>query len=618
MTFRTRNLSLLIIDAVLVNLAIYSALLLRFDAHIPQNYINAYLGLAPLITIIALLYLYGFKLYARLWEYASINELLAIFSAISFTMITVVTLILTFSLPGLPRSIYLLSWLLMNVYIGVSRISWRIMRTYYLNGKPHQTRRALIVGAGDAGAILAREIRSNTQVNLKVIGFIDDDPSKQRMMLGGIPVLGNRKKIPGIVSSMEVDEIIIAMPSVPGNVVREIMELAQKTPARIRILPGIYQSTNRSIFSHIRDIQMEDLLRREPVRTDLKEISEYISGHTVMVTGAGGSIGSELCRQILDLSPAKLVLVECCENNLFEIENELANRNRPIEIHPELIDVRHIAALEKVFLKHHPQVVFHAAAYKHVPMMERHPEEAFYNNVLGTRNMAVLSDRYGVETFIFISTDKAVNPTSVMGASKRLAEMIIRDVNHHSKTNFAAVRFGNVLGSRGSVIPTFIKQIEQGGPVTVTHPEMKRYFMTIPEAVQLVIQAGAMAKGGEIFVLDMGKPVKIVDLAKDLIRLAGYEPGVDIEIKYTGIRPGEKLYEELFTNKEQMVSTKHERIFISNDELEEKYNNIEKTILTFAQVGRTNNKDVVEMIKKLVPEYRGTAGEQERDEMVVG
>jgi FlaA1/EpsC-like NDP-sugar epimerase len=414
------------------------------------------------------------------------------------------------------------------------------------------------------------------------------------------------------------NEMIVAMPSVPGNVVREIMELAQKTPARIRILPGIYQSTNRSIFSHIRDIQMEDLLRREPVRTDLKEISEYISGHTVMVTGAGGSIGSELCRQILDLSPAKLVLVECCENNLFEIENELANRNRPIEIHPELIDVRHIAALEKVFLKHHPQVVFHAAAYKHVPMMERHPEEAFYNNVLGTRNMAVLSDRYGVETFIFISTDKAVNPTSVMGASKRLAEMIIRDVNHHSKTNFAAVRFGNVLGSRGSVIPTFIKQIEQGGPVTVTHPEMKRYFMTIPEAVQLVIQAGAMAKGGEIFVLDMGKPVKIVDLAKDLIRLAGYEPGVDIEIKYTGIRPGEKLYEELFTNKEQMVSTKHERIFISNDELEEKYNNIEKTILTFAQVGRTNNKDVVEMIKKLVPEYRGTAGEQERDEMVVG
>jgi FlaA1/EpsC-like NDP-sugar epimerase len=604
MTFRTRNLSLLIIDAVLVNLAIYSALLLRFDAHIPQNYINAYLGLAPLITIIALLYLYGFKLYARLWEYASINELLAIFSAISFTMITVVTLILTFSLPGLPRSIYLLSWLLMNVYIGVSRISWRIMRTYYLNGKPHQTRRALIVGAGDAGAILAREIRSNTQVNLKVIGFIDDDPSKQRMMLGGIPVLGNRKKIPGIVSSMEVDEIIIAMPSVPGNVVREIMELAQKTPARIRILPGIYQSTNRSIFSHIRDIQMEDLLRREPVRTDLKEISEYISGHTVMVTGAGGSIGSELCRQILDLSPAKLVLVECCENNLFEIENELANRNRPIEIHPELIDVRHIAALEKVFLKHHPQVVFHAAAYKHVPMMERHPEEAFYNNVLGTRNMAVLSDRYGVETFIFISTDKAVNPTSVMGASKRIAELVIRDVNQYSKTCFAAVRFGNVLGSRGSVIPTFIKQIEQGGPVTVTHPDMKRYFMTISEAVQLVIQAGAMAKGGEIFVLDMGEPVKIADLARDLITLSGYEPGKDIEIVYTGIRPGEKLYEELFTNKEQMVSTKHERIFISSNELEERYNNIEKTILTFARIGLTSNKDVVEMISKLVPEYR--------------
>ncbi|MGI6453718.1 MAG: polysaccharide biosynthesis protein [Syntrophomonadaceae bacterium] len=598
-----RLFMMIIIDAILVNLGVYIALHLRFDGNIPAARWETYYTLAPIITLVFLITFMVLKLYSRIWEYASIREMLAIISAC--TIGTAVIFLISY-LPlvdHLPRSVYIISWCLIGGLIGLSRLSWRLFRYFFIKGNP-EPRNVLIIGAGDAGFILAREIKHNPQLNLRVAAFVDDDITKHGRILYGARVEGDRDQIPHLAEKYAIAEIIIAMPSACGETIRSIMYLANQTRAQVRILPGIYQSTAGDLFFNLREIQMEDLLKREPVKLNYEEMSNYIAGRTVLITGAGGSIGSELCRQIMDLSPARMILVECSENNLFDIENELLDLNKGPEICPELIDVRRKAALEKVFFKHHPQVVFHAAAYKHVPMMERHPEEAFYNNVLGTRNMAVLSDQYGVETFIFISTDKAVNPTSVMGASKRLAEMIIRDVNHHSKTNFAAVRFGNVLGSRGSVIPTFIKQIEQGGPVTVTHPEMKRYFMTIPEAVQLVIQAGAMAKGGEIFVLDMGKPVKIVDLAKDLIRLAGYEPGVDIEIKYTGIRPGEKLYEELFTNKEQMVSTKHERIFISNDELEEKYNNIEKTILTFAQVGRTNNKDVVEMISKLVPEYR--------------
>jgi FlaA1/EpsC-like NDP-sugar epimerase len=466
------------------------------------------------------------------------------------------------------------------------------------------TRQVLIVGAGSGGALLAREIHNNPSLRRTVAGFVDDDVNKHKMILAGAPVLGYTYKVPGLVKELSIDEIIIAIPSAEGKVIREIVQICKKTSAQVRILPGILRNTSINLFRNLRQVQMEDLLRREPVRVDMQQISPYIFGKTVLVTGAGGSIGSELCRQIIELKPARLILVDNSENGLFEIESELQQRELCVEIDAQLASVVSQERMEQIFSRFRPQVVFHAAAYKHVPMMEKHPADAIINNVSGTRVTAELSDRYGAEIFILISTDKAVNPTSVMGASKRIAEMVVKDINRNSKTRFAVVRFGNVLGSRGSVVPTFMKQIERGGPVTVTDPAMKRYFMTIPEAVLLVIQAGSMAEGGEIFVLDMGEPVLIDDLARDLIQLSGFEPDKDIQIVYTGIRPGEKLYEELFTDREGLAATAHERIFISKKELDEKYIDLSKTISAMLARSIRGPQEVVKMVKELVPEFR--------------
>ncbi len=600
-----RTISLLVVDAVLINLAIYVTLLLRFDANIPASTFINFLELIPLFTFVNLFFLAGMKLYSRIWEYASIGEMLAIMRAVTYSTAVILLIIYLFHLPGLPRSVYIGSYMMINAFIGASRLSWRVFRDVLNSSNTTTRRNVLIVGAGDAGALVVREIQNNPYLQLRAVGIVDDSPAKRKMILYGVPVLGNRSKIPVSVRDLQVDEIIIAMPSADGETIREILEVARTTPARIKILPGIYNSLSSSAISHIRDVNMEDLLRREAVNIDMQEIAAYITGQTIMVTGAGGSIGSELCRQLFSVSPAHLVMVDNCENNLFDIEQELLQcTNCSGETTAVLVDVKDKDKLEKAFRKYRPQVVFHAAAYKHVPMMERHPDEAFKNNVMGTRNTAELADAYGVQTFILVSTDKAVNPTSVMGASKRLAELVVKDINRNSKTRFAAVRFGNVLGSRGSVIPTFIKQIEKGGPVTVTHPEMKRFFMTIPEAVQLIIQAGAMAEGAEIFVLDMGKPVKISDLACDLIRLTGREPGKDIQIEYTGIRPGEKLYEELFTDREDMASTKHQRIFISRKDIDDVYINVGKTLQTFAKTGSHSRKEIIELISSMLPEYQ--------------
>ena len=607
---KIRYIFLMLIDAVLINLAVYLTLLLRFEAQIPPQYITNFIALIPVITSITLFFLIGLKIYSRIWQYASIGEMLAILRAVSYSMALIVLLIYLIPLPHLPRSVYIGSWMMINGFIGASRISWRLWIGLNSRAESEKHKKILIVGAGDAGAMLAREIHNNPRLNLKAIGFVDDDFSKQKMILGGVPVLGSSKKIPELVKEQEIEEIIIAMPSVSGDTIREIVDICKQTKARVKILPGIYQSTN-SLISNVRDVQMEDLLRREPVKTDLTQIAGSISDKTVLVSGAGGSIGSELCRQIMQFHPRKLILLDCCENNLFDIEMELTAANSGVQIYPELVDVRNREKLEKVFRSHCPEVIFHAAAFKHVPMMERHPEEAINNNVLGTRNIAQMADRYGSQSFIFISTDKAVNPTSVMGASKRIAELIIKDINRGSRTSFAAVRFGNVLGSRGSVIPTFIKQIEKGGPLTVTDPEMKRYFMTIPEAVQLVIQAGAMATGGEIFVLDMGKPVKIDDLARDLIKLSGHEPDKDIAISYTGIRPGEKLFEELFTGQEEMAATRNERIFISKKELDVNYAGINDSIATIVNKAQSDRKEIMRIILNLVPEYQGAAATHE-------
>jgi FlaA1/EpsC-like NDP-sugar epimerase len=601
----SRKIALIIIDAVLINLALYSALLFRFDGHIPAKYIDSLLIVSPIATLLGLAFLMSLHLYSRIWEYASIGEMIAILCATTASICITMLIVYIFDLNGLPRSVYVGTWVMMNALIGASRISWRLLKDRFLFQVKNQARRILIVGAGDAGAILAREIQSNTRLNMRVAGFIDDDRSKRGQLLYGVPVFGDRNRIPLLVRKLAIEEVIIAIPSAPGSVVRSILDICKGTNARVRILPGIYQSIKGRMVTNLRDVQMEDLLHREPIETDLNEIAGYIGGKTVLVTGAGGSIGSELCRQIASLNPARLVMVDNCENNLFDIEMQMCSLQTSAHICPELHDVQHKDKMERLFKKYSPNVVFHAAAYKHVPMMERHPDEAIANNVIGTRNMAELADKYKTDTFILVSTDKAVNPTSVMGASKYLAELIVKDIGRNSQTNFAAVRFGNVLGSRGSVIPTFIKQIESGGPLTVTHPDMRRYFMTIPEAVQLIIQAGAMAENGEIFVLDMGEMVKIDDLARDLIYLSGREPGRDVEIVYTGIRPGEKLYEELFTDREGMAATKHQRIFISNREIDANYINVSKAIMNVCSSGFTNSSEVIDLIKRLVPEYRG-------------
>jgi len=605
---KVRYAFLLLIDTIIITLALFLSLQLRFEGMVPVQYQVAMVKLMPLFILVSLFFLIAHKLYARVWEYASIGEMFAILRATTFGMGVIVLIIYIFPLPHLPRSIYILTWILMNLFIGASRLSWRLFKKSYFNSNDAEGSRVLIVGAGDAGNILVREIENNPALQLKAVGFVDDDPTKLKKILHDVPVLGTTKEIPYLVKEMAIDEIIIAMPSVSGDKIRPIFDLASKTNARVRILPGVYQNGNGSLVSHIREIKMEDLLRREPVNIDLNQVSAYIQGRVVMVTGAGGSIGSELCRQIGKLNPEKLLLVENCENNLFDIEQELLQQKDRVNIYPLLVDIRDKDKLERFFRKFNPQVVFHAAAYKHVPMMELHPDEAISNNVIGTCNVAKLADQYRVETYIQVSTDKAVNPTSVMGASKRLAELVVKDIGRNSPTRFATVRFGNVLGSRGSVVPTFIKQIESGGPVTVTHPEMRRYFMTIPEAVQLIIQAGAMAKGGEIFVLDMGEMIKIDDLARDLIRLYGFEPDKDIKIVYTGIRPGEKLYEELFTNKEEMDATVHKRIFISKREMDSKYQDINKRIETLilknAFLRRATSQDIIRILGDIIPEYQ--------------
>jgi FlaA1/EpsC-like NDP-sugar epimerase len=425
------------------------------------------------------------------------------------------------------------------------------------------------------------------------------------MYLHGLKVLGSSNEIPELVKQYRIENIIVAMPSVSGSKVRGILEICRKTSAKLKILPGVYEIIDGRVqVSKIRDVELEDLLQRDPVRLNLEEITEYLHDKRVLVTGAGGSIGSELCRQICRFRPKKVVLLDNCENNLYDIDMELGNKYPGAKIIPCLTDIKDVNKINLVFEQYQPQVVFHAAAHKHVPMMEYNPDEAVKNNVIGTRNVAEAADRAGTETFIFVSTDKAVNPTSVMGATKRVAEMVIQRIGANSKTRFAAVRFGNVLGSRGSVVPLFKKQIARGGPVTVTHPEMTRYFMTIPEAVQLVIQAGTLAQGGEIFVLDMGQPVKIVDLARDLIRLSGFKPDEDIQIKVMGIRPGEKLFEELLTKEEGMDATAHERIFIAHANGID-FDKVENILFNKLQRGMNLNKsEVVAMLKEMVPEFK--------------
>ncbi|TEB08226.1 UDP-N-acetyl-alpha-D-glucosamine C6 dehydratase [Pelotomaculum schinkii] len=591
-------------DAAIINLAMAIPFVLRFyENDGVSQYLRSYISLAPWITITFIAIFYVFKLYNRIWAYASTGELFAVIQAVTLGSLAAIA-ISFFAHAPLPRSIVAMHWAFAILLMGGSRLLWRYAVEHLKTNGHKPSRRALIIGAGDGGAMVARELKGSKSSFIPV-GFIDDDPMKRNVTVLGLPVLGTREQIPEVVARLKISLVVIAMPSVEASVVRDIVEICRGTKAELRILPGMYQIIDGQVsVNHLRPVQLEDLLRREPVRVDLKEIAGYLGGKTVLITGAGGSIGSELCRQVAAVGPRKLVLLGHGENSVHSIWLELEEKFPGVALAIEIADIRDKPRVEDVFQTHRPDVVFHAAAHKHVPLMELHPAEAVKTNVFGTRNLAQAAVRFGASGFLLISTDKAVNPSSVMGATKRMAELIIARENMAGITIFTAVRFGNVLGSSGSVAPLFKKQIARGGPVTVTHPEMKRYFMTIPEAVQLVIQAGAMARGGEVFVLDMGEPVKIVDMARDMIKLSGLEPDKDIQIKFTGVRPGEKLFEELLTAEEGSSATEHKRIFTVRPSLVD-VEALESELVNLSRKGlQCTAEDIFNALGAIIPRFR--------------
>jgi FlaA1/EpsC-like NDP-sugar epimerase len=566
MQANVRKIILLILDIVLVNLCIYVALVFRFDGNIPAEFINIYFDSIIYLTLIKITIYYLFGLYKSLWRYASIDEMLQLAFAVAIEGILTFLFGHFFNL-RLPRTVYAIACILTFLTLGGVRLSYRISRrvkNIVVKDKDNVSH-IMVIGAGDAGSMVIRELQKHSELKGIPVAVIDDDIKKHGSRIHGVPIVGGRESIKDAAVKNSIDEIIVALPSVPKGDLRNILKICQETKCKLKTLPGMYELINEDVsIKSIRDVNIEDLLGRDEVDLNIKEISGYIKNEVVLVTGGGGSIGSELCRQIARFHPKKLLILDIYENNAYDLQQEL-ERNFKNKLNMEVViaSVRDKARMERIFDLYRPGVVFHAAAHKHVPLMEVNPEEAIKNNIKGTLNTAQCADKYGSKRFVLISTDKAVNPTNIMGASKRAAEMVVQALNKHSKTKFTAVRFGNVLGSNGSVIPLFKKQIESGGPVTVTHPEITRYFMTIPEAAKLVIQAGAMAKGGEIFILDMGESVKIVDLARDLIKLSGFEPDTDIKIEFTGLRPGEKLYEELLLAEEGVKSTRHKSIFIA-------------------------------------------------------
>ena len=562
----TRKITLIVIDIVLINISLLLALFLRFDFLVSGERIEQTINIAPLLTGITIISFYIFGIYRSIWRYASDREIIKII--LSSVLGVSVSFVLTEMVIGVryPRGIYVIALFLIIVFVSGSRLFYRMVRRFstIFTAPAKGSTRVLVIGAGDAGAMLIKEFK-NLKDRYNPVAVIDDDTWKWNARINGVPVRGGLDSLIDVCKNYKVEEIIIAIPSASKKRISEIIRVCRQTKCKLKIIPGIYDLVDSNVsLKHIRDVSIEDLLGREEVKLDNSAISSYINEKVVLVTGAGGSIGSELCRQISRFSPSKLIILDNYENTAYELYNELIQKNDGLNLELVIASVREKERLREVFSKHRPQVVFHAAAHKHVVLMENNPSEAIKNNVLGTLNVALCSHEYNTSKFVLISTDKAVNPTNIMGATKRIAEMVIQSVNKQSSTEFVAVRFGNVLGSNGSVIPIFKKQIEKGGPVTVTHPEVTRFFMTIPEAVSLVIQAGAMAKGGEIFVLNMGEPVKILNLAKELIKLSGFEPEQDIKIEFVGLKKGEKLYEELLLEEEGILSTKHKDIFVAN------------------------------------------------------
>ena len=603
---RIRMMVLMGLDVGAVCLASFLGLFIRFDLNIekiPPGYAEAVFDYLPFYVGITIGVFLLFRMYATMWSVAGLREVVYLIGACGLASL--------FQLAGMimtertvPRSYFVLSFSALCVCEGIIRLSYRIFISMPLSrpGK-NAGKRILIAGAGSSGAVILKEMTTSPFAKGKVVCFADDDRNKVGKYLNGVPIAGTREAIPALVDKYRVDEIYIAMPSASAKQRKEIIEICRETGCGVKILPGIYQLLNGEVsVAGLRQVEIEDLLGREPIQVNLDEIMEYVSGKVVLVTGGGGSIGSELCRQVAGHQPKQLIVFDVYENNAYDLQQELKDKFPGLDLVVLIGSVRNTHRIESVFDKYRPDIVYHAAAHKHVPLMEDSPCEAIKNNVFGTYKTAKAANQYGAKRFVLISTDKAVNPTNIMGASKRMCEMVIQMMNGRSKTDFVAVRFGNVLGSNGSVIPLFKKQIEQGGPVTVTHPEIIRYFMTIPEAVSLVLQAGAYAKGGEIFVLDMGEPVKILDLANNLIRLSGYEPGEEIPIEFTGLRPGEKLYEELLMEEEGLLDTPNRLIHIGKP-IEFDQKEFERKLEELYETANQDTEEIRGKVKEIVSTY---------------
>ena len=605
----SRILLLLLMDVIAIAVASFGALFLRFEfsfSQIPKEYMLRYEKLLPVTVGITIVFFVVWKLYKSVWRYASAVEMINI--AMATTCAAVGQVILSLILEAkMPRSYYVLYWFFLFVFTCGIRFSYRLLRvikerrTQWFGGQGRS--HVMLIGAGAAANMILKEIESSSYVNMQVKCIVDDHPGCHGKLMRGVPIIGGRDKIMDAVEEYSIDEIIFAIPSANRQVRKELLDICKETGCKLRAIPGTYQLINGDVsIAKLKDVEIEDLLGREPIKTSIEEIMGYVSGKVIMVTGGGGSIGSELCRQIASHNPKQLIIVDIYENNAYDIQQELVRKYPHLNLVVLIASVRNTNRMDQIFETYQPELVYHAAAHKHVPLMEVSPNEAVKNNVLGTWKIVQAADKYKVKRFVLISTDKAVNPTNIMGATKRICEMIVQTYNKRSETEFVAVRFGNVLGSNGSVIPLFKKQILEGGPVTVTDPNIIRYFMTIPEAVSLVLQAGAYAKGGEIFVLDMGEPMKIVELAENLIKLSGYKPYEDIDIQFTGLRPGEKMYEERLMEEEGMQQTANKMISIGQPiQLDE-----EKFLQQLAELKEyvvTEPSDIREHVKAIVPTY---------------
>ncbi len=620
-----RSMALLFCDVLVIIISMVGALWIRFDFQFNQidRVFYETLSTCMIPNILCTVFIYWImKLYTSLWRFASIVELKNIIISVVLSTALQYGGMRLFDM-HIPRSYPFLYLFLLSCMLVASRFSYRFLRIAVHNMHNEKMQNpipTMVVGAGAAGYMIVREMKNSKHLNRRVPCIVDEDPAKAGTYLQGIPVLGHKESIPEYAKNYGIKEIVIAIPTLTPDKQRELLEICQETGCKVLILPGIYQLVNEEVsVSMLREVQIEDLLGRKPVSLEMDEIMDYVQHKTVLVTGGGGSIGSEICRQIALHNPKLLIIFDIYENNAYDIQNELKKNYPELNLLVLIGSVRNSRRVNWIFEQYHPDLVFHAAAHKHVPLMEDSPNEAIKNNVMGTYVVARAADRYGAKKMVLISTDKAVRPTNIMGASKRLCELVVQSFSQNSKTEYAAVRFGNVLGSNGSVIPLFRKQIEEGGPVTVTHPEIIRYFMTIPEAVNLVLQCGALAKGGEIFILDMGKPVKILDLAKNMIRLSGYEPDRDIQIKFSGLRPGEKLFEELLIDEENLHKTSNDRIFVQMQPIVDS-GLIQERIEKLVAEAYEESEDIRVLVQQLVPEYtsRSNAPMAEAATTVVG